>query len=37
LSDNPLMLALAAVGMGLLVAMLMFFGLNHLARKRLVK
>ena len=37
LSDNPLMLALAAVGMGLFVAMLMFFGLNHLARKRLVK
>ena len=37
LSDSPLLLALAAVGMGLLVAMLMFFGLNHLARKRLVK
>lgn len=36
-SDRPVVLAVAAILVGLLVAMLMFFGLNFLARRRLVK
>lgn len=36
-SDQPVVLAVAAILIGLLVAMLMFFGLNYLSRRRLVK
>ena len=36
-SDQPLVLAVASVALGLFVAMLMFFGLNYVAKRRLVK
>ncbi|MEL0027853.1 MAG: cellulose biosynthesis cyclic di-GMP-binding regulatory protein BcsB [Perlucidibaca sp.] len=36
-SDRPLLLAGASILIGLLMAMLMFFGLNYLAKRRLVK
>ncbi|MEO6698073.1 MAG: cellulose biosynthesis cyclic di-GMP-binding regulatory protein BcsB [Paraperlucidibaca sp.] len=36
-SDQPIVLAVASVALGLFVAMLMFFGLNYVAKRRLVK
>lgn len=36
-SEHPLLLALASIAIGLFVAMMMFFGLNYLAKQRLVK
>lgn len=36
-SDRPVVLAVAAILIGLLTAMLLFFGLNYLSRRRLVK
>lgn len=36
-SDQPILLAIASVALGLFVAMLMFFGLNYVAKRRLVK
>lgn len=36
-SDRPVVLAVAAIFIGLLVAMLMYLGLNYLSRRRLVK
>lgn len=36
-SEHPLLLAIASIAVGLLFAILMFFGLNYLAKKRLVK
>jgi len=36
-SDQPFLLAAASILIGLLIAMLMFFGLNYLAKRRLVK
>ena len=36
-SGQPILLAIASIVLGLFVAMLMFFGLNYLAKRRLVK
>ncbi|PRD39552.1 UNVERIFIED_CONTAM: bcsB [Trichonephila clavipes] len=36
-SDQPVLLAVASILIGLLIALLMFFGLKYLAKRRLVK